>query len=201
METLLPFLLTCLIIEATPGPNMGYLAVLSASRGRRAGFAAVAGVALGLLVVGVAAAYGAAVFLAASPMAYGFLRWGGVAYMLYLAWESWRPETGFDHVTPQATDQRYFQRGFLTNVLNPKAALFYVAVLPRFITDGPHNETQAIVLTLIYVGVATAIHGIIVAVAGTAQGFLNNAARRDFARKVFAVMLVGVAVWLGVKAG
>ena len=91
--TLLAFALTCVIIEITPGPNMAYLAALSLSRGWRVGLAAVAGVALGLAVYGVAAALGVAAIieqLDASSMRACAGR--GVAYLLWLAWEAWSSE-------------------------------------------------------------------------------------------------------------
>ena len=69
---------------------MAYLAVLSASKGRRAGFAATLGVALGLLIVGLAAALGLTAIIANSRWVYEALRWGGVFYLLWLAWEGWR---------------------------------------------------------------------------------------------------------------
>ena len=87
-ETLLAFILTCLVIELTPGPNMAYLALLSASIGRRAGFAATLGVALGLLIVGLAAALGLAAVIANSRLLYEALRWAGVLYLFWLAWEA-----------------------------------------------------------------------------------------------------------------
>ena len=198
-EILLPFLITCLIIEATPGPNMGYLAVLSATYGRRAGFAAVAGVALGLLIVGLAAALGLAAVISASPFLYQMLRWGGVAYMVYLAWESWRPDAGFN--TPHNIDEdaRHFKRGLITNILNPKAAVFYIAILPEFIHGAQNIAAQTVMLTVIYVAVATIIHAAIVAVSGAAQNFLEHEKRREMARKIFAVMLLGIAVWIAFK--
>ena len=85
-ETLLAFAATCLVIELAPGPNMAYLAVLSASKGRRAGFAATLGIALGLLIVGLAAALGLTAIIANSRWVYEALRWGGVFYLLWLAW-------------------------------------------------------------------------------------------------------------------
>src|SRR5690606_24551245 len=79
-----------LLVELTPGPNMGSLAALSASQGRTAGFRAVAGVTLGLAFYMLLAVLGVAEILAAAPLVYGALRWAGVAYLLYLAWEAWR---------------------------------------------------------------------------------------------------------------
>ena len=92
LNPLLAFALTALIIEITPGPNMTYLAALSLSNGARTGFAAVAGIALGLLTYGVIAAFGLAAVIDNSPLLYGLLRWGGVIYLLWLAWESWTEE-------------------------------------------------------------------------------------------------------------
>src|SRR6476469_8873340 len=84
----LEFILTVLILELTPGPNMTYLATLTLDRGRRAGMLATAGVAAGLSVHAVVAAYGLGVLVSQSALVYDLLRWTGVAYLLYLAWEA-----------------------------------------------------------------------------------------------------------------
>jgi threonine/homoserine/homoserine lactone efflux protein len=159
---LLAFALTALIIEVTPGPNMTYLAALSLSSGMRSGFAAVAGVALGLLTYGVIAALGLAAAIDNSPLLYGVLRWGGIAYLLWLAWEAW---SGERETAPEAADgpesgpRPAFQRGLITNLLNPKAAVFYVAVLPGFIqTPGRSVFAQTLLLSLLYVAIATLVH-------------------------------------------
>src|SRR5215475_8797853 len=139
INPLLGFALTALIIEITPGPNMTYLAALSLSSGRRAGFAAVAGIAIGLMTYGIVAALGLAAVIDSSPLLYGILRWGGVAYLLWLAWDAWSSEreTSAD-ATDDPDDEPWiaFRRGLITNLLNPKAAVFYVALLPEFIRPG-----------------------------------------------------------------
>ena len=135
INPLLAFALTALIIEITPGPNMAYLAALSLSRGWRIGLAAVAGVALGLSVYGIAAALGVAAIIESSTLLYQALRWGGVIYLLWLAFNAWSSaddvasegKPGHDHTRASA-----FRRGLITNLLNPKAEVFYVAVLPEF---------------------------------------------------------------------
>lgn len=121
LEALVAFALASLVIELTPGPNMTYLALLSARHGRRPGYAAVLGVAVGLALLGSLASVGLATLLQSSPPLYGILRWGGVGYLLYLAWEAWNEKLSKDTTTD---DGRYFIRGLTTNVLNPKAALF-----------------------------------------------------------------------------
>src|SRR6476620_1133284 len=86
---LLTFLLTVLLLELTPGPNMAYLATLALSRGRMAGLIATAGVAFGLAVHAIVAGLGAGVLIQQYPLLYDAVRWIGVGYLLYLAWEGW----------------------------------------------------------------------------------------------------------------
>src|SRR5690606_17412999 len=86
---LLSFALASLLIELTPGPNMAYLAILAADRGKKAGLAAVGGVALGLALLGLLAVLGLGALLVEQPGLFQALRWAGVAYLLYLAWEAW----------------------------------------------------------------------------------------------------------------
>jgi threonine/homoserine/homoserine lactone efflux protein len=197
-ETLLAFAATCLVIELTPGPNMAYLAVLSASVGRRAGFAATLGVALGLLVVGLAAALGLAAIIAYSRWLYEALRWGGVIYFLWLAWEGWRgtEETSPGKAQGETEDAKFFVRGLVTNLLNAKAAIFYVAILPTFVDASRSLTGQTITLSVVYVMVATAVHGTIVLLADAARSWLEDERRSMIVRRVFALVLVGIALWL-----
>jgi threonine/homoserine/homoserine lactone efflux protein len=202
---LLGFALTCVIIEITPGPNMTYLAALSLTNGMRTGYAAVAGIALGLTTYGVIAALGLAALIDHSPLLYGLLRWSGVAYLLWLAWESWASER---EAAPQAADGKdgqpwlAFRRGLITNLLNPKAAVFYVAVLPEFIrVDGGPVVLQTLLLSVIYVAIATSIHSAIVALASTLQTTVATAERRRTIRRGLALVLVGIAIWFALTTG
>ena len=177
--TLLTFAFTCLLVELTPGPNMAYLAVLSASKGRRAGFAATLGVALGLLVVGLAAALGLTALIASSRTLYEALRWGGVLYLLWLAYEGWRgeEETSPSNATVTVSDSKYFTRGLITNLLNPKAGVFYIAILPRFVDEARPLAAQAVALSVVYVTVATLVHSTIVLLADAARPWLEDQRR------------------------
>jgi threonine/homoserine/homoserine lactone efflux protein len=202
LETLGAFVLTCLVIELTPGPNMAYLAILSASHGRRAGFAATLGIALGLLLVGIAAAFGLAALISESPALYGALRWGGVAFLLWLAWDGWQEST---ETMPSMTDQHefdktVFMRGLMTNLLNPKAAVFYVAVLPTFVEPSQPLLWQTVALSLVYVVIATGIHATIVTTAARARPFLENPVRHRFVRRGLALALAAIAVWFAFKS-
>lgn len=193
-QTLLSFSFASLLIELTPGPNMTYLAMIAASEGRRAGFATLAGVAAGLAIIGLIAAIGVAELVQASPLIYEGLRWAGVAFLLYLAWEGWR--TGTDVVSTKVGDRgRFFMRGLITNLLNPKAAVFYVAVLPTFIDASRPALTQSLTLTAIYVLVATTIHCAIVVLAGGLRPLLAHPGRERIARRILSVLLALVACW------
>ena len=94
-----------------------------------------------------------------------------------------------------------FRRGFVTNLLNPKAALFFIAVVPEFIAGPAPSVRELAILVSIYVAVATFVHGLIVLLAGTLQTFLAAPQRRKTAGNVFAVVLFLVAVWLFVSGG
>jgi threonine/homoserine/homoserine lactone efflux protein len=199
-DRLLAFVLLSTVIELTPGPNMAYLAVVAATEGRRPGYAAVGGVALGLAAVGIAAALGLAAMINASPAAYQTLRWAGVLYLLYLAWDGWRGDgdsTGF--ARPGSDLALYFRRGLITNLLNPKAAIFYVAVLPGFVTPGGPVLAETVILSLAYVIVATLIHGGIVTLAGAARELLEDPRREAIVRRALSVALALIAVWFAWK--
>lgn len=193
----LSFAVTCTLIELTPGPNMGYLAVLSASTGLRAGIAAVAGVALGLMLVGIAAALGLAAAISASPLLYEALRWGGILYLMYLAWDGWResgqPMTG--NPSLRSEDAKYFTRGLIANLLNPKAALFYVAILPGFVETSKPVVAQTIMLSILFVAIATTIHVGVVILAGAADRFMKDDRNRFWVGRGLSLALAGIALW------
>jgi threonine/homoserine/homoserine lactone efflux protein len=199
LETALAFALTSLVIELTPGPNMAYLAILSVGAGRRAGFAATLGVALGLLIVGLGAALGLTALIANSQVLYQTLRWVGAFYLLWLAWEGWRGEAETSPGKAGSaldTRARYFMRGLVTNLLNPKAGLFYVAVLPTFVDNMRPLVGQTVTLSLIYVAVATLVHATIVLLADAARPWLEDGRRSMIVRRALSLLLVAIAAWL-----
>ncbi|NVJ94497.1 MAG: LysE family translocator [Marivivens sp.] len=199
-QSIIQFALASFLIELTPGPNMAYLAVVAACEGRRYGFAAVAGVALGLALVGIAAALGVGAMINASPVLYQTLRWGGVVYLLWLAYDGWRDsDEEIEHAALGSPLLMFFRRGLITNLLNPKAAVFYIAVLPGFVVDGAAVMPQTITLSVVYVVVATAIHAAIVGLAGTAQTLLENPRKRLVLRRVLSAALALVAFWFAWK--
>ena len=198
---MLEFILTVLLLELTPGPNMAYLATLTLDRGRRAGLLATAGVAAGLSVHAVVAALGLGVLISKAPLFYDVLCWTGVAYILFLAWETWQSdgkETRRPDLTGSASGP-LFWRGFLSNVFNPKSIIFFVSVIPGFVRDDMSESgllLQIARLGAIYVAIATAIHAAIVLLAGRLRPFLMSGGRHKPVRRTLALALVLVAAWL-----
>ncbi|MBU6372064.1 MAG: LysE family translocator [Alphaproteobacteria bacterium] len=191
-----PFLIAVLLIELTPGPNMSWLAVLAATRGRAAGFAAVAGVTAGLAVYMLAAAFGVGEVVLRAPGLYQALRWAGVAYLLWLAYEAWtsRGDGAGSPAEPDAADRRQAAlRGFVANVLNPKAAVFYITLLPTFMRpDHANPVAQALLLGSVHLGVAVAVHASIVTAAARAQAL----AQSRLAGRLSAVAIAAIALWM-----
>ncbi|HTT11389.1 MAG TPA: LysE family translocator [Burkholderiaceae bacterium] len=147
------FLVTALVLNATPGVDLLLTLTRTLQGGLRAGFAAALGIGCGCVVHTLAAALGLAALLAASAVAFTFIKWLGAAYLLWLAFGMLRaalrrtPEeapTGVGSMGP-ATWRTIFAQGFFTNVLNPKVALFFLALLPQFIAADAPSKPLALV--------------------------------------------------------
>lgn len=184
---------------------MGFLALVAATKGRKLGLFTVAGITLGLLIVGLLAAIGVATLIERSDFLYDALRFGGGAYLLWLAWQQWREaDESFQDLNTSASEIRqYFRHGLTVNLLNPKAAVFYIAILPTYLhaSDGGGGSTlfEAIGLTGLYVGIATLIHILIVVFASTLQPVLQRERLRKNTARTFALLLAAVAIWMVLK--
>lgn len=133
---LLIFIIAAFGLVITPGPNMIYLISRSISQGKRAGIISLSGVIVGFLFHVIMVSFGLTAILMAVPFAYTFLKWLGVGYLLYLAWNAIKPGSKSVFETTSLKNDsnfRLFQMGFLTNVLNPKIAVFYMSFFPQFI--------------------------------------------------------------------
>jgi threonine/homoserine/homoserine lactone efflux protein len=133
---LLIFIIAAFGLVITPGPNMIYLISRSISQGKRAGIISLSGVIVGFLFHVIMVSFGLTAILMAVPFAYTFLKWLGVGYLLYLAWNAIKPGSKSVFETTSLEDDsnfKLFQMGFLTNVLNPKIAVFYMSFFPQFI--------------------------------------------------------------------
>ena len=134
-STLLLFMTAALALNVTPGPDMLYVVARSVGEGRAAGVISSLGIAAGTLVHTLAVALGLAGLLRAVPIAFEIVKWMGAAYLVWLGVRALRARghsTGHTRVAP-ASMAAVFRQGMLTNVLNPKVALFFLAFLPQFV--------------------------------------------------------------------
>jgi threonine/homoserine/homoserine lactone efflux protein len=146
------FALTVFVLNATPGVDLAFTLVCTLRDGVKAGLAAALGINAGCVIHTLAAAFGLAALLATSAAAFAVVKWAGAAYLLWLAVGMVRaglwPDTAAPGAAPTAADTGawpLFRQGFLTNLLNPKVALFFLALLPQFIDAGAPNKTAAFV--------------------------------------------------------
>lgn len=190
------FAIAALLIELTPGPNMAYLAALSMAQGRLAGLRAVAGITLGLSAYMLATVAGLMGVIAQLPWVGEALRWAGFLLLVWMAVEAWRtaPETA--PARAATPDDSPFWRGLAVNLLNPKAAIFYLALLPAYIwTDHAPFAVQATVLGATHVAISVIVHLAIVLAAAQATRNLGGP-RMTRIRQALAVGIGLAAVWL-----
>jgi threonine/homoserine/homoserine lactone efflux protein len=162
-----------LLLNLTPGVDMALVLRCSAGQGFRAGAAAALGVGAGCGVHIALAALGLSALLAGSPLAFGLLRWTGAAYLVWLGWDLMRPRrhsspayrNAAEPASPPALAAlaapwlRLFGQGFMTNALNPKVAMFFLAFVPQFIaTDARHKSGAFLLLGAVFVVNATAVN-------------------------------------------
>jgi threonine/homoserine/homoserine lactone efflux protein len=174
------FILAALILVISPGPNMIYLISKSITQGKKSGFISLAGVVCGFLFHIIMVSFGLTAVLLAVPLAYTVLKTLGTVYLLYLAYQAIKPKSRniFDVDRNGAHDspKKLFTIGFLTNVLNPKVAVFYLSFFPQFIKPEYGSVfTQSLELGVIQVLISFSINFIIVLTAsGVALFFSNN---------------------------
>ena len=199
------FSLVALGMVLTPGPNMIYLISRSICQGRAAGVISLGGVALGFVFYMVCAAMGITALIMAVPLAYDTLRIAGAAYLLYLAWNAVKPggRSPF-HVKdlPADSPRRLFTMGFLTNLLNPKAAVLYLSLLPQFIHPERGNVlAQSLVLCATQITISVAVNSLIVVMAGSVAAFLGSRPRWvQMQRWFMGTVLAGLAVRMATEA-
>lgn len=197
------FLLAMVLIELTPGPNMGYLALVSTARGRKAGLLTVVGITIGLSLYLAMSIYGLTGTPLASPTVLWGLKWAGVGYMLWLAVEGVLPQRAAGPAVPIVpfAASRQMLRGIIANILNPKAALFYVVILPGFIHTGfASTRVQMMILGGAHILISVAVHlSIVFGADGTASRLSATARKR--LRWGLAFGLAASAVWVAFAHG
>jgi len=156
MPELVWFAIVVFALTVSPGPGVLYVTARAVSQGRLAGFASAFGIEFGEVVWLVAAATGVAALLSASAGALTVLRLGGAAYLVFLGIQRWRHAESVEVPRP-APLARLFAQGLVTQLLNPKVSLFFIAFLPQFVDPARAIAPQVAVLGAIYVGIALAV--------------------------------------------
>lgn len=207
---LLAFALVSLGMVLTPGPNMIYLVSRSFCQGRLAGLISLGGVALGFVVYMLCAAFGITALLFAVPYAYDALRLGGAAYLLWLAWQAVRPggRSPFQvSALPADNPRKLFAMGLLTNLLNPKIAMLYLALLPQFIAVPESGSpaggilVQSLILGFTQIGISVTVNAMIALAAGSIAGFLAGRPLWLLAQRwLMGTMLAALAVKMATEA-
>lgn len=190
-----------LLMVLTPGPNMVYLLSRSICHGQRAGIISLLGVIGGFVVHMLAAAAGLSAIFLTVPLAYEALKWMGAAYLLWLAWQAVRPgaRSPFEpRALPPESPRRLLAMGFLTNLLNPKVAIFYLSIFPQFIVpDRGSVFVQSVTLGAIQISISFTINLVIaLSAALIASWFVRNQAWLAIQRYVMGLVLAALAIRL-----
>ena len=140
----LSFLLTSLIVVASPGTGVLYTLAVALTSGARPSVAAAFGCTLGIVPHVIAAITGLAAVLYASAVAFQTIKYAGVAYLLFLAWQSWRDKTPLEVHNTEAPPSagRVISQAVLINLLNPKLTIFFFVFLPQFVHPNEPNALQ-----------------------------------------------------------
>jgi len=192
----LEFLLTTVVVVATPGTGVLYTLAAGLSRGARASVVAAAGCTLGIVPHMVAALTGLAALLHTSALAFEVLRYVGVAYLLFMAWSTLR-EGGALAVQASAprSDVKVVVSGVLVNILNPKLTLFFFAFLPQFVSPGEASASLRMVeLSAVFMAVTLAVfvlYGLLAA--GLREQVVSRPRVIAWVRRVFGAAFLALA--------
>ena len=199
--TILPIYLTAVVaLLLLPGPDMLLIASSSMSYGRKVGVFASLGNATSGIILTVLAAMGVSALIAMSPVALNALHLLGGTYLLKMGWDCLRTEQGN---APELTDnfaaKAYYQRALISNLLNPKALVFFVMFLPQFVSTNIEATSgeQMLVLGLLLNVLGLTFNFLLVALVGTiGKSLVENAKFRTYQQKAMGGAFVVLAVWM-----
>jgi threonine/homoserine/homoserine lactone efflux protein len=204
-STLAAFAAAAFVLIAVPGPNMIYLVARSLSEGRRAGLLSALGIETGTLVHTTAAAVGLSALLASSATAFAVVKYAGAAYLVYLGLRTLLARDGGSERTaaapPRLSGRHVYRQALLTQVLNPKVAIFFLAFLPQFVSpDAPSPLLHMLLLSAVFMAMTFAVFVV--------YGTLANAFRRaviesprvqGWLRRGFAGAFAGLGIHLAIS--
>ncbi|MFD7640540.1 LysE family translocator [Kitasatospora sp. NPDC059795] len=190
------FALVVGLLTLTPGLDTALILRTAALGGRRQAWGVVLGIQTGTLLWGTASAAGLSVLLTASRAAYETLRWAGVCYLLWMGVQMLRNRHQETDLAAEETVNSGgwwagWRRGTLTNLLNPKVGVFYVAVLPPFIPAGEPHLAAGVLLTSVHVVEGTLWSAVLIAFAHTLRNWLRRPAARRVLDRITGTAVIG----------
>lgn len=194
------FLISTLVLNITPGPDMVFAAANGLQRGAKAGVISSVGIGFGAVFHATFAAVGISALIAASDTAFDILRMAGAAYLIWIGLKNFKvggPYT-IDLTVETITFRALFLRGLLTNILNPKVALFFIVFLPQFVNPELGNVALQIFVLGCFVGLSGAIiNGLVGAFAGGTGGLvLRNPSVSQWITRISGCLFVGLGLRL-----
>lgn len=200
------FIISGLLLNLMPGPDTLFIMTKSASQGWKAGVAASLGICVGVYVHVFAAALGLSALLATSATAFTVVKLVGAAYLMYLGWSTWRQKVQNNVSTlakaPVQSLLTVFRQGFLTNALNPKVALFFLAFVPQFIAaDSPNTMLAFIVLGTVF-DINSLLWCLVItfSTAFASQKLQVSTQVKYWLNKLVGVLFIGLGIRLAVSA-
>ena len=199
----LVFLTAAVILAITPGPGIFYVLARSLRGGRKEGVMSAAGTFLGGLVHVAAAAFGLSAILAASAIAFETVRYAGAAYLIYLGYRMIRSRNQDVDLDSAGTSGGTFIQGVMTEVLNPKTALFFLSFIPQFVSvQQGHVALQFLLLGAISVTLNTCADVLVACFAGPlGSSMKRNARLRSGQRTASGVAMIGLGVYVAAARG
>lgn len=198
----LAFALATLILNLTPGPDLMYIMARSLGQGRRAGIVSSLGIGTGCLFHTFLAAFGISAVLRSSPVAFAVIRYAGGAYLIYLGVRLLarrRAAKSALEPRPPAPAVAIFRQGMLTNMLNPKVALFFLAFLPQFVS--PHRGPVAMQMTflgLYFIFSGTLVCLMVALLAGAAGDFFRRGRNAERLERASGVVFLALGLRVSV---
>lgn len=195
LASLIAYTIAAALLTVTPGADTLLVVRYAGGRGARAGFAAAAGICLGTLVWGAIVAVGVAALIVANPLLFNLLKWAGAAYLVWLGLTMLLPKNRDSPQLANADSPPFsgspFASGLLTNLLNPKVGVFYLAFLPQFIPDGVPQVPFILLLAAIHSLLGILWFALIIAGVNRAADRLRQSRANDILAKLTGILFVG----------
>lgn len=193
------FFIASLLLNLTPGNDMIYVASRAVSQGSRAGVVSAAGVFAGCFVHITAAVLGLSIIIANSALLFSIIKFVGAAYLVYLGVRSLMSKRSVPAdatMTPNLNYWRLFRQGFVTNVLNPKVAIFFLSFLPQFIDPASQTvKLQLLTLGLWFAAQGTLVLIIVAIILGKTKDFFRSNPRVwQIQEKITGLVLIGLGI-------